>query len=108
MNLPPGSVFSFHKSGYALDFYAGYTIPDIPNLRLWKAAPHPADFYVYTDEEGQKDFKSKFGNQAGVMYVWPHRNPAKLSMEFLNPATRDSAITMRYFIHVNEITPPAQ
>jgi 4-amino-4-deoxy-L-arabinose transferase-like glycosyltransferase len=96
---PPTPIFAFTVSGRALDFYAPSNALPVPNPRAFKPMLHKSDLIVYTNDDGLKKIQQR-KIQFEVLKTFPHNPPTRMSLMFLNPATRAQVVKARYLLHM--------
>lgn len=98
--IPTNQLAVMGAGGHALDFYAQTIIPFLPTAddAVQKARKDGA-LYIYTREGGREQLDA-----AGVTYsvdtTFGHFQSALLKWPFLNPATREGALTPAYVLRV--------
>ncbi|MCF8277838.1 MAG: glycosyltransferase family 39 protein [Flavobacteriales bacterium] len=95
-NIPEGKLIGFATGGRALDFYAHHIVPWMDTAEEAIEAIEPGTV-VYATEERYEDLK-RYGAIPKSEMVLPNFSVQKLSVKFLDPETRESAITNNYLL----------
>jgi hypothetical protein len=96
---PRPRVFGFIVSGRALDFYASENTLPIPGPLYFKPLLKKTEAIVYTDDDGL-GLMRKYGVRFDLLETYAHHPPTRMSLLFLNPATRESILKTRYLVHL--------
>lgn len=96
---PRPRVFGFIISGRALDFYAADNVLPIPGPVYFKPLLKKTDAIVYTNDDGLRQIRER-GIQFEFLETYAHNPPTRMSLMFLNPATRPSVLKPRYLLHL--------
>ncbi len=87
---------SFATGGYALDFYAQRTVPWKPDAQRSIAAIREGTI-VYADSDRYNDL-IRFGSVPDSSLAFTNFKVQNLTLEFLNPATRQDVTGIRYLL----------
>lgn len=91
--IPTGQVFQRNIWWRGFHYYSGRLVPSYS-----EALPHEQGLYVLTDEVGYQEFK--LSHKVGIVQTFPHFNVTRLSMDFLNPASRKSKLKTLYLLQI--------
>lgn len=98
---PKQEVHAFIVSGRALDFYAPNDAKPVPRIDDLSIVAENGPALIYTDEDGLR-LTREAGLHFEILGEWQHHNPAKLTLPFLNPATRPRDVKPRYLLRVDK------
>jgi hypothetical protein len=91
-------LYSYLVSAHSLDFYTGYRIfeqPDLSTLR-WHYVSRP--IWVYTTGKGL-DSLQLYKQDILEVIPFDQYHISKLTIPFVNPATREATVEKRYLVH---------
>lgn len=94
-------VYAFIVSGRGLDFYAPHDAKPVPRIDDLSVVTAHGPVLIYTDTDGLNVVRDN-GFRHEVLGEWPHHSPSKLTLPFLNPATRASHVKPRYLLRVSK------
>ena len=101
--IPDNQFYSLNGAGcHSLTFYAGRDVQPIYKDYLQDTLKK-RDIWLYVENDDYKDLESyvRFGNTKSIILdKYPIQN---LSFQFLNPETRNKAITHTYLIHLAKV-----
>lgn len=90
----------YHRSGPALDFYAGAMLADLPTpANVRQHADSTGPFWLYTDAAGRAQLDTAAVRYT-VMGAMPHFEVALLTGRFLDARTRAGALVPRYWLRI--------
>jgi hypothetical protein len=89
-------VYGYGVIAHGLDFYSGKVAPLLNDTEL--AAIH--DAIIYTTEEGLSKIEAT-GRSFEIIKTLDYYHVTELTIEFLNPDTRDKTLGKRYLIKLN-------
>jgi 4-amino-4-deoxy-L-arabinose transferase-like glycosyltransferase len=99
----PSAQLAFYKEGaHSMEFYTGRIIPSFDPASSREGSPGS---WVFTNEAGRSELSS-MGLRIAEAYEFKDFHITRLSLRFLNPRTRDQALSRRYLLHV--VPGPAQ
>lgn len=94
---PGDKLYNFELEDYNLFFYAKEPVENIEDWNeLYKVAATPGS-WIYTNEIKAKDIQA-MNYKIDTIYQIRQRGMNKVSLKFLNPATREQALEMNYLI----------
>ena len=94
-----GEIYAFNKSGRALDFYGGSVAKPINIIQEVKEKAALSGLLLYTDEAGlQTVLENQIQHE--ILLQRLHNPPNRLSITFINPATRDASLGYRYLLRI--------
>ncbi len=95
----PTPVFALTVSGRALDFYAQANALPVPYPDAIKPLLKRMDLILYTNDEGLSMIRQS-NIRLEVIKTFPHNPPTRMSLMFLNPATREQVVKPRYLLRL--------
>lgn len=99
-DLPLDRVFALESGGRAMDFYSGRVLEQAPSPHLWAERDfldQPA--WIYLDGKGLEEIE-RAGYSPVTVRQFQDFRVARLSLKFLNPATRPDAVRERFLLRV--------
>ena len=101
--LPLERVYAYGKAGRAMDFYSGQVMEWAPDPHNWEAENFmqtgAEPVWIYLSEKDMELFRQT-GHPIEVVEEFEHFRVARLSLKFINPATRADAVGRRYLIRL--------
>lgn len=94
-----GELYAYLRSGRALDFYGGKEVQPINDKSEFPKMLAQNPLTVYTTEQGWQIIQEQ-GIQAEVLLKMPHHAPSKMSITFINPATRAQTVNNTYLLRL--------
>lgn len=98
--LPNDRLFGYRVGGRAMDFYAGRVLGPLPTLTHAREELARGPYLVYTDAEGVGDLHH-LDARLDTLGVFPQFRVNRLTLPFLNPATRDGVVSKRYLVRMS-------
>ncbi|MEZ4978487.1 MAG: glycosyltransferase family 39 protein [Chitinophagales bacterium] len=92
-NLPLDNLYSFNLHGRALNYYLN---KNVAYFKYDYVEDEP--IYVFTDSNGLIEIKEAYSCE--ILQEFPHFSVTRLSINFLNPKTRQNTLSTHYLIQV--------
>lgn len=102
-HLPTDRLYGYRIGGRALDFYAGRVIAPLPRLLHAREALAGGPYIVFTDAEGVGDLHRLTEARLDTLAALPHFRVNRLTLPFLNPATRAGVVGRRYLLRMSAL-----
>lgn len=93
--LPVENVYSFNLHGRALNYYLGKNVENFKYDYV-----QDKELYVFTDSNGLIEIKEEY--RYTILREFPHFSVTRLSLNFLNPKTRNNTLSTHYLIQVKK------
>jgi 4-amino-4-deoxy-L-arabinose transferase-like glycosyltransferase len=98
--LPNDRLYGHRIGGRALDFYGGRVAAPLKDLTYAQDILPQGPYLVYTDGEGVGELH-RIEARIDTLGVFPQFRVNRLTLPFLNPATRAGVVSKRYLLRVS-------
>jgi 4-amino-4-deoxy-L-arabinose transferase-like glycosyltransferase len=95
--VPVSRLRTYNLSNHAFDFYTRSIVPQVFDMNHFHELMNQGPLWVYTDEAGYQQMKEA-GLKAESIQSFPEYHVSQMSIDFLNPATRQNELSERYLI----------
>lgn len=99
-DIPLDRLFAYGRAGRAMDFYSGRVMRMLRSPILLLDSAKAAPLYLFTTDEGLQALE-KENIPYRTLQEFDHYSVARLSLPFINPATRDRVTSKRHLIHTS-------
>jgi 4-amino-4-deoxy-L-arabinose transferase-like glycosyltransferase len=102
LNLPHDSIYYFEMQSFSFDFYSRHLHPRISVDEILSMAQQPQDLYLYVNEDGLNHIQKMDELQTKVVAEKQAFHVSRLNAKFLNPETREEALSPHYIIQITK------
>jgi hypothetical protein len=102
-NPRKSEIFFYRVFGNSFEFYTQHISPVLKNENDLFDQLSKSDLWIYTDKDGVKEITDS-GLFPDNVTPLKHYHITMLTLNFLNPSTRDSQLRERYVLHLSKIS----
>jgi hypothetical protein len=100
--IPKERIFIYPSFGFfSFEYYANHTFYNVDYNQIEQLLENGQDVWIYVKDDYVTNLENKLGRKTEVLASFPAFHISLLTIDFLNPATRDEQLSEQHLVKIS-------